>query len=61
MIHLDKPTAKWFYYLMPRIGHEIVALDIVLMHSIYHEEIGAMLDVMGFCMRRFTVGTGARG
>ena len=28
---------------------------------IYHEEIGAMLDAMGFCMRRFTVGTGAQG
>jgi len=28
---------------------------------IYHEEIGAMLDAMGFCRRRFTVGTGARG
>jgi hypothetical protein len=46
---------------MPRIGHEIVALGVVLMHSIYHEEIGAMLDVMGFCMRCFTVGIGARG
>jgi hypothetical protein len=28
---------------------------------IYYEEIGAMLDVMRFCMRRFTIGTGARG
>ena len=27
---------------------------------IYHEEIGAMLDAMGCCMRCFTVGTDAR-
>ena len=61
MLHLDKPTDTWFYCLIPRIGHEIVALDVVLMHSIYHAEIGAMLDAMGFCMRCFTVGTGTRG
>jgi len=28
---------------------------------IYYEEIGAMLDAMGFCMRCFTVGADARG
>jgi len=28
---------------------------------IYHEEIGAVLDAMGFCLRCFTVGTGTRG
>jgi hypothetical protein len=61
MFHLDKAMAKWFCYLMPRIGHEMIALDVVLMHSIYHEEIGAMLDAMGFCMRRFAVDSGARG
>jgi hypothetical protein len=61
MLHLNKSAAKWFYYLMPRIGYEFVALDIVLMHSTYHEEIGAMLDAMGFCMRRFADGAGAPG
>jgi hypothetical protein len=27
------------------------------MHSLYHEEIGEMLDARGFCIRRFAVGT----
>jgi hypothetical protein len=39
----------------------MVAVDVLLMRSIYHKEIGAMLDAMGFCMRCFTVGTDARG
>ena len=58
---LSTSTGASAVQYMPRMGHEIVALDVVLMHSIYGEEIGAMLDAMGFCMRRFTVGTGARG